>query len=348
MWLADLEKLTATIDLLRNSIHSLKSLFSRRFSPYLLTYFSSRLRRYGHFRKAEIKNPQKNLRFFRYKANYARGLILFSFCVLLSAQEPPFSVREGIDRIPSEDQEILSSFFRGLLSKGEFAAVLLGNKPATLQDCGIWWCVRAPMPLRTKFLLLYQGWQTWNKYAYLFRTGKYRFIDAGYATVTSAKRRLGVCNWWFGKETHYKQMSLCSQFTQPLTIQQDEDLGGVLGYPKEGIESFCEKERLEFTLSFFPYDIALPLLGSNTTYTPLDLLDGYPLDLTQKYTHLLKNLPLYTIPFPEEPFFPTIPYGCASPPPLNPLEEPDLDAKIIRLYNSDHFLEEILTLISTQ
>ncbi len=73
------------LDLLRNSIHSLKSLFFRRFSPYLLTYFSSRLRRSGHFRKAEIKNSQKNLRFFRYKANYASGLFFLCMSSLFGA-----------------------------------------------------------------------------------------------------------------------------------------------------------------------------------------------------------------------------------------------------------------------
>ncbi len=87
------------LDLLRNPIHSLKPLFFRRFSPYLLTYFSSRLRRYGHFRKAEIENLQKNLRFFRYKAGYAKCLLLSTFSLFATETLTPLETLQSKEEV---------------------------------------------------------------------------------------------------------------------------------------------------------------------------------------------------------------------------------------------------------
>ncbi len=78
--------------------------------------------------------------------------------------------------IPPGDQQVLDHFFKGLLTQGNFALTLFGQRPACLLTHQLSYTLTVAQPkMRAKFLLEYEGWKKWEKYQHLFTMPNFLF-----------------------------------------------------------------------------------------------------------------------------------------------------------------------------
>lgn len=238
-------------------------------------------------------------------------------------------VREKLRLIPPEDQKTLTEFLRGMLCQGDFTATLLGDKPAFMTGWVRWETKNRNSKARDFSFLTYKGWQLWRKYADVLPNDRFSFVNQGY--------RRGCFVLWFVKE--FQKGPLDTFLQQRVhNLKTHETTGLLLGYPKKDVEDFCKSTRVSTTLQFFPYEEGAVLLGHAIPMTSSELLDGYPEDLVEAsrfFEDPPDVLPWTTL----DPFFPTIPFYYQF------FSEEGWEQKIADLYNSEHLLEDFLTLM---
>lgn len=288
---------------------------------------------------------------------FHRFFSLLSFCLAL--QMHGMNSLENLNLIPADEREYLTSFFKGLLGNGSFALTLFGNKPAApfdypsklivLMDDG---------KLKREFLLQKRGWKIWNKYKDLFEFKNYLFLftsdDCSSAWFVNKK---AICLVLDSHRDFFSEYFSVDQWSENLENFLSEALipnfsqnnfhvikGLLLGYPWANCFDFQERSRIDDTLAFFPYDVEDVHFKSKAV--PESLLDGYPVDLLKKYAHFENHFSFRKSWENTNPFFLTNPSGYLA---FEPIHEPkfeEIKPKIMQLYNSDHFLEELLVILS--
>jgi hypothetical protein len=256
-----------------------------------------------------------------------------------------FDVREKLGQIPPADQEVLSHFFKGLLVQGNFASTLFGYRPASLFTHQLSCTLRMmPPPLMTRFLFEYEGWKMWEKYQGLFPIQSFLFQkipspeESGSFTILFVhKNKMARILEQYPDLFPDKSMeaALLRVFAQnkPQDSQFHLLQGVLLGYGLENAHAFQEMVKVEDALEFFPYDLR-------------ERSDHLSNALLKKRESYEKNFHFHRV-WPEtNPFFCSKAYGYrAFKAPSDPQIE-SLQQKIINLYNSDAFLENLLTVIT--
>lgn len=267
-------------------------------------------------------------------------LLCFFLPSLLFSKVSPI-VAEKIKNIPPEDQEIIRDFFRNMISQGDFAAVLLGDKPSS-NHCWVWWFAKAKdRKIKDLLFLTYKGWITWQKYCYLFTESKYSFLEENYNN--------GCFSVWFINKKLIDEDSLKTCFEEGIfngiDIQMHRKMGELLGYPKEDIDVFCEKSQLELLVQYFPYEIGDMDFFQRNRKIKCDDLTNLNEDPISKLGALEKKLKFIPFFIEDNPLFPTRPHGCCSLSERTPSHTEWMwKQKLVDLYNSDNFLGEVLTL----
>lgn len=249
-------------------------------------------------------------------------------------------LHERLQTIPEKDRSQLSAFFQGMIMHGEFAAVLMGDKPACFQ-LWVWWLMQDADKNRSRFwFLTYDGFCIWKKYVSLFPELKFSFIHQEYN---------GNFAIWFAKNEYRNDIAEFCKTEKESKELPHKIMGLLLGYPAKEVDAFCEERRIEFTLQFFPYktelDISPSLKGD-----VIDLFDGYPEDLIARLDSLQAIGFLQRVFPPVEPFCPVrFPYFYRC---YHPSDEGVINVswkqEAIDLYNSDEILEKILILMGAQ
>lgn len=278
--------------------------------------------------------------------------IVFFLCSSLMADS-------GLERIPAEEREYLTSFFKGLLGDGSFALTLFGKKPAAPFDYPSELIVQMEEgKLKREFLLQKKGWKIWSKYKDLFKFNNYLFLYTSddFSSI-----------WFVNKKTiesiliQHREFFKGYFFVDPLSVNLGDFLskalipnfttnnfhiaqGLLLGYPWASCHDFQERSRIDDTLAFFPYDVEEYHFASCAA--PASLLDGYPEDLFKKYARFKEGFALKRNWENTNPFFSTTPGGYLA---FDSIYEPqfeDIKKKIMKLYNSENFLEELLAILT--
>src|SRR5579872_3421851 len=280
--------------------------------------------------------------------------VIFFLCSLLQV-----NAGNHLNLIPADEKEYLTSFFKGLLGNGSFALTLFGKKPATPFDYPSELIVQMEEgKLKREFLLQKRGWKIWSKYKDLFKFNNYLFLYTSndFSSI-----------WFVNKKTIESILIQHRDFfkgyflVDPLGENLDEFLskalvpnfkmnnfhitqGLLLGFPWASCFDFQERSRIDDTLAYFPYDVEDYHLASSAA--PASLLDGYPEDLFKKYNRYKEGFALKKSWENTNPFFSTIPGGYLA---FDSIYEPqfeEIKKKIMKLYNSEHFLEELLALLT--
>jgi len=266
---------------------------------------------------------------------------------------------EAIRQIPAEDRELLSSFFRGLLSQGSFALTLFGQKASTSFDYPDQLILRFGDPsLRARFIWESKGWRVWEKYRDLFEIKNFSFIRCNYGCRSIVfvnnqvmKSVLTVhgdfFQQYFSKDPLVEEMDtfLTSAFKPNFHVNNFHIMQGLLlGYQSQSCIDFQERCRIEDTLAYFPYEIDEDFMECSAA--PDSLLDGYPQDLLKKRLQFKEGFSMKRKWQESNPFFCTSAPGHLSfhvsyDPTLNELKQ-----KIADLHNSDQFLEDFITMLT--
>ena len=279
---------------------------------------------------------------YKRQNGFKKALIAFLFFLVLlapaySGMKDNSNISEKLLNIPHEDRQELIDFFRGMLSQGDFAAVLFDLKPASLHDWP-WWCVQYPEknhPVRNHLLLTYKGWTIWSKYASLFDL-KYLFVDQGYHDE--------MFTVWFVKKNYINSIKAYLQ-ENPSGIEKHRKLGTMLGFDEKDVEGFCEERELELVMEYLPFD-SQKLVGSSEPREKIaDLLKKYSNTLPEHLTRFEQGFFFQDFCSPVERFFPSGVYGYRSFS-RETKDQTEWKQKVADLYNSENFLEEILTLMT--
>ena len=202
----------------------------------------------------------------------------------------------------------------------------------------------------------YEGWKVWEKYQDLFEMQNFLFQkipspeEPGSFTILFVHRKkMAKTLEQYPDLFPDKSMdAVLSRVFVHVEIQNPQFhllQGILLGYGLENAKAFQEMTRIYDTLMFFPYDTGERVLNS-VELNPRNLLNGYPKDLLKTQEFYRKNFAFQHIWLEDNPFFCTKPYGyCAFDILLDP-QLRSLQEKIIDLYNSDAFLEELLTMLT--
>ena len=301
------------------------------------------------------------------------GLLIFSFHPLYASfSDEQAETIQRLETIPAEDQAILRNFFKDLLTDGDFAATLFGYKPSALLIYPFYTDVIANplasqktfLKLRhrfsAKFLLEYKGWQLWEKYQSLFPVKHYflehKFLPggSGYSVLFVHKEKMLST---LAEHADYFRFILAEKnpldnainilrtaFSGNLLKIMHCEAGILLGYDPQSCFDFQQKFQIEETLYYFPYDVQ-DVSHLPQTQTQL-LLDGYPNDLFSMHKKFKEEFLFRSSWQTENPFFCSTPFGFCSFSTFYDPQIPELQNKIINLYNSNSFLIEFLTLLS--
>ncbi len=87
------------------------------------------------------------------------------------------SVRDTLEVIPKNDQEVLAKFFHVLFNPGNFSYTLFGDKPMSLMDYLTTPFDSDGVPASSGQLRFKRGWELWKKYAHLFPLIHYILIE---------------------------------------------------------------------------------------------------------------------------------------------------------------------------
>lgn len=259
------------------------------------------------------------------------ALLISCFSVLYSSDKD-CRVRDFLGRIPKEDQKEIADFFKGLLSHGDTASVLLGDKPSAVTSITSWlarWpnCVWEPM------FLEYRGWHIWEKYS--------SQIPLKVVFIEEPDGRDAVHMWIAKKECQKSIEQFLS--TKLVGVTQRKAMGLLLGYPEEDVEGFVKAQSLETTLAYFPYESS----SSSCWIDPhrQDVIKDSSHDLNKLIEELEQQWILISSWKNDGPFFCCCPYNYRSFSKPDESKIENFKQQLVRLYNSENFLEEILQLL---
>ncbi len=260
--------------------------------------------------------------------------ITLTACTVYCKADLSSDVQQALEQVPLSDREDLRDFFQGMLSQGDFASVLLDDKPSSLHG-GSWWFIHANS-VGDPSLLMYRGFKTWEKYAHLFPMKKFCFINNGY--------RNGGYEFWFAKKKHEKNIVSYFNNNDNVDIEYHRKVGEFLGIPQKDIEGFCKQIILTYGLQALPYEIS-KRVGKNTTKINIsDYREDYFENVSSQLQDLEKKFKLQPSCEPTEPFSTTaIHHYRTFSESLESKEE--WKERVANLYNSDRFLEEILAIL---
>lgn len=263
-------------------------------------------------------------------------IFLALFSTLHSEVKVNPTVTEKLMDIPIQDQKELADFFKAMLSMGNFAAVLFDLKPASLHDWP-WWCVQYPEKnnsIRNRLALTYKGLNIWHKYASLFDL-KYVFFEEGYHN--------GMFTLWFTKKNYVEFIKTYLE-DSPIGLEKHRKLGTLLGFPENDVEGFCEERELELIMEYFPFDSTCSVGHSEPRDNVPALIKKYSHDFLEHLNNIEENFCFRDSCSRSEPFSPSGVYGYRSFD-HKKADQSEWKQKVADLYNSDHFLEEIITLM---
>ncbi len=285
---------------------------------------------------------------------FIAGLLL-----CFSSAQAKMSYASALQQIPMDDRQLLSDFFKGLLTQGFFAATLFGQKP----------CMSFDYPARffpfvhsesfeTKYLLESKGWKIWKKYQELFEYKKYLFLYAErdflsifFVHVEKMKSVLEEHKEFFQSHFSEKLLNgpldrfLSEAFAPNFHLHNFHLAQGLLfGYDWNSCIEFQRRNQVFDSLSYFPYDV--PKFEMGTTIN--ELLDGYPEDLIKKQLDY-ENRFFLRQKWPDtNPFFPTFSQGYVAFEIPYDSQMEKMRKKIIKLYNSDQFFEDFLKILTDE
>lgn len=262
-----------------------------------------------------------------------------------------------IDSIAQEDRPYLTAFFKGLLADGSFALTLFDQKPAAPFDYpSHLLLLMEDGRAKRKWHLQKKGWKVWERYRPLFEE-RFLFVrlNEDYSAIWFVNRSvmkavLEQHREFFQNYCAVDPMKeeLCSFLTKAFAPKFSKSqfhvaLGLLLGYPLQSCLHFQERLQIEDTLAFFPYAENEQEIDQEDAPR---LLDGYPIDLLERSQNFQKNFKFRCLWSPQEnPFFPTRPSGYLC---FESIADPNLKEvkeKIARLYNSDNFLEDFISML---
>lgn len=314
-------------------------------------------------------------------------LLAFCSLTHLNAQDISNSVATQIKLIPCEDRKVLLRFFKRLFYHGDFSYTLLGQKPMGSIDYNLNLLAFPQFykePQKHLFLMALdeKGWEIWEKYKDLFPLKKYSFIKEkhdnffGFLLINKEKtfavikdnlpvfqeligERIGsseiltmLCNGTFGYY-HSSTSSLATYY---------KALGLLYGYGKENVKAFVKREELIQMLKSFPIEIkSLPseIINYLEMEDSLKTFETVPFPSATEMTSLapeLQNLLDKTCLIKgtrkNNPFLPikrSLFWGSEECPQTEVMIEDydKLNETILRIYESDNFLETILEMLTS-
>lgn len=289
--------------------------------------------------------------------------------------------------LPFEDRENLTRFFRRLFYHGDFAYTLLGRKPMGSIDYNLNLLTFLQFykePEKHLFLMALdkKGWRIWERYRDLFPMKRYSFIKVENGAFFSIllinkektydviKENLPLFQELIGKKLHAREILklLCNgQFgyyhsNNPCLLTYYEALGLLYGYGKENVRAFIKRAQLSQNLRSLPIEIKIlpskvmhciemedsPILCSKCQHQN-DLAIA---PLAAELNVLLEKVQLIKGTNKNNPFLPlqkSIFLGNEQLDQTRTIIEDydDLSKTILKVYESDNFLETILDLLTS-
>lgn len=243
------------------------------------------------------------------------------------------NITVALEEISEKDQKILSEFFRDMLSQGDFAEVLLGDKPASVHDC-VWWVNKSKKQRPKDFVFLcYQGFKAWKKYEHLFPNKQFFLF--------CEEKEDGTFSVWFVKRNTKKKIDEFLE-SQKQGVDLHEAFGTLLGYPEEDVDAFCLLIKILSTLAYFPYDTKSYEAPSSKLS---DLISNPHIDPVLALEELEAQYSFHPVCSKNDLFFPVAMHGCYSATHKDKIDT-QWRENVVKLYNSDNFLEEFLLLIA--
>lgn len=207
-------------------------------------------------------------------------LLICSAPLIAQEIDSKLSVNHRIQSIPFEERKILERFFRRLFYHGDFSYTLFGLKPMGSIDYSLnhlCFPVFYKNPEQHLYLMALdeKDWKVWERYQYLFPMKKYSFVKVekddsfGFLLVNKEKsyaiieKNLQLFQDLVGKKVCPRTLlhSLCqgqlaySFSSVPCLILYYKALGLLYGYGEENVQVFIEREQLLQTLSNLPIDV---------------------------------------------------------------------------------------------
>ncbi|MCB1067657.1 MAG: hypothetical protein KDK96_12165, partial [Chlamydiia bacterium] len=199
------------------------------------------------------------------------------------------SVAAQVKLIPSEDRKVLLRFFKRLFYHGDFSYTLLGQKPMGSIDYNLNLLAVPQFykePQKHLFLMALdeKGWETWEKYKNFFPLKGYAFIKVkqdsffGFLLVNKEKTlavikdNLSVFQELIGEEICASKLleMLCDgkfgyyHSNTPSLVTYYKVLGLLYGYGEENVRAFAKRELLIQKLKSLPIEMkSLPLKVMN-------------------------------------------------------------------------------------
>jgi hypothetical protein len=190
------------------------------------------------------------------------------------------SVHQRIQSIPLEERKVVEGFFRRLFYHGDFSYTLLGLKPMGSIDYSLshlCFPVFYKNPKQHLYLMALdeKDWKVWERYQHLFPMEKYSFVKIekegsfGFLLVNKEKsyavieKNLQLFQDLTGKKVCPRvllhilcQGQLAYSFSSaPCSALYYQALGLLYGYGEENVQVFIEREQLLQTLSHLPLDV---------------------------------------------------------------------------------------------
>lgn len=297
------------------------------------------------------------------------------------------SVDNQVKLIPPEDRKILSRFFKRLFYHGDFSYTLLGQKPMGSIDYNLNLLAfpqfyKNPQKHLYLMALDQKGWETWEKYKTLFPLKKYSFIKVnqgnffGFLLINKEKvfplieEHLQVFQELVGEKVCANKMllKLCDgsfgyyHANSPSLITYYKALGLLYGYGEENVKAFTKREQLVQQLKSFPAEIkSLPLKVMSCLENEdfLKMVKNDPSQsgttissLARELNSLLDKTSLINGTRKNNPFLPikrSLFWGSEKCTQTEAMIEnyDDQNAEILRIYESDKFLETILGILTS-
>lgn len=314
-------------------------------------------------------------------------LLAFCSLTHLNAQDISNSVATQIKLIPCEDRKVLLRFFKRLFYHGDFSYTLLGQKPMGSIDYNLNLLAFPQFykePQKHLFLMALdeKGWEIWEKYKDLFPLKKYSFIKEKHdnffgfllinkeKTFAVIKDNLPVFQELIGEKISAREIftMLCNgsfgyyHSSTSSLVTYYKALGLLYGYGKENVKAFVKREELIQMLKSFPIEIkSLPseIINYLEMEDSLKTFEIVPIPSATEMTSLapeLQNLLDKTCLIKgtrkNNPFLPikrSLFWGSEECPQTEVMIEDydKLNETILRIYESDNFLETILEMLTS-
>lgn len=296
-------------------------------------------------------------------------------------------IETRLHSLPFEERKSLTKFFRRLFYHGDFAYTLLGRKPMGSIDYNLNLLAFPQFykePEKHLFLMALdkKGWRIWEQYKDLFPMKRYSFIKVEHDTFFGIllinkekayafiKENLPLFQELVGKKLHARKILklLCNgQFGYyhsniSCLLTYYEALGLLYGYGKENVRAFIKKAQLSQNLRSLPIEIkTLPSKVMNciemedspticSKCQPQNDLEIAP--LACELNVLLEKVQLIKGTNKNNPFLPlqkSLFLGNEQLDQTRAIIEDydDLNKTILKIYESDKFLETILNMLTS-